>query len=80
MRGQSMKKLSCPHCTGGELRRLNRIGFIERRVLCSLGIFPWECVLCRKKTYRRNDGHVDLAKREAERLAARESTAQASRV
>jgi hypothetical protein len=75
MSGQTMEKLVCPHCAGGELRRLNRIGVMERRVLSALGIYPWECVLCRKKMYRRNDGHVDIAKREAQRVAARKSTA-----
>ena len=33
-------------------RRLNRVGFFERTVLPKLGLFPWECALCRNKVFR----------------------------
>jgi hypothetical protein len=47
----------CAHCQGKECRRLNREGFLERRILPLLGYFPWECSLCRKKFFLRADGH-----------------------
>jgi hypothetical protein len=46
----------CTDCALGEMRRLNRIGFWERRVLSSFGYYPWECVLCRKKRYLKTAG------------------------
>lgn len=38
----------CPKCDGIELRRQGRFGFWQRAVLSRLGLFPWECGLCRK--------------------------------
>lgn len=53
-----MKRL-CPRCHGKEYRRVNRKGFWERTVLTFLGYFPWECTLCRTKTFLRVEGpHV----------------------
>jgi hypothetical protein len=46
----------CPTCPRAEMRRLNRMGFWERRVLSFFGYYPWECVICRKKRYRRGSG------------------------
>jgi len=46
----------CPTCPLGEMRRLNRRGFWERRVLSLFGYYPWECVLCRKRRYRKGAG------------------------
>jgi hypothetical protein len=51
-----MKK-QCGRCHAEEFRRLNRMGFLERKVLPMLGYFPWECALCRRKTYLHADGH-----------------------
>ncbi len=42
------EKPHCPQCDGIELRRQGRIGFLQRTVLPRLGLFPWECGLCRK--------------------------------
>jgi hypothetical protein len=38
----------CSQCEGIELRRQGRFGFWQRSVLARLGLFPWECGLCRK--------------------------------
>lgn len=46
----------CSACGEAEMRRLNRIGFWERHVLSFLGYYPWECVFCRKKRFRRGSG------------------------
>ncbi|MFC6645768.1 hypothetical protein ACFQBQ_09285 [Granulicella cerasi] len=45
--------LRCRRCeVKGELRRVNRKGWLEREFLTRLGLYPWECVLCRAKSYR----------------------------
>jgi hypothetical protein len=57
---EPMKK-QCGRCHAEEFRRLNRVGVLERKVLPLLGYFPWECALCRRKTYLHADGHRVLA-------------------
>jgi hypothetical protein len=47
----------CRYCSGKELRRVSRRGYFQRVFLPKLGIFPWECVLCRHKYFLRDDGH-----------------------
>ena len=42
------EKPHCPQCDGIELRRQGRVGLLQRVVLPRLGLFPWECGLCRK--------------------------------
>ena len=42
------EKPHCPQCDGIELRRQGRIGFLQRAVFPRMGLFPWECGLCRK--------------------------------
>jgi hypothetical protein len=49
-------KRQCANCAGKECRRLNRQGFLERRVLPLMGYFPWECAVCRKKVFLRTTG------------------------
>ena len=36
----------CKKC-GTELRRMSRDGFLQKRVYPLLGLFPWECPVCR---------------------------------
>jgi hypothetical protein len=55
-----MKK-QCERCHAEEFRRLNRVGFVERKVLPLLGFFPWECALCRRKTFLQADGHKTVS-------------------
>jgi hypothetical protein len=43
-------------CHNTEMRRLNRIGFWERRVFSYFGYYPWECVICRKKRFLKSAG------------------------
>jgi hypothetical protein len=50
-----MKK-QCDRCSGKFFRRLNRKGWMERKVLPFLGLYPWECALCRRKVVLRTDG------------------------
>jgi hypothetical protein len=44
----------CKNCGAQDaLRRQHRRGFFQRRLFPIFGLFPWECVLCRKvKLYR----------------------------
>jgi hypothetical protein len=45
-----MKGGHCTHCNG-YMRRLNRRGYIREVILPLLGLYPWECVICRKVAY-----------------------------
>jgi hypothetical protein len=33
-------------------------------LLSLLGFYPWECIICRKRVYFRNDGHDLMTKGE----------------
>jgi hypothetical protein len=46
----------CFWCGSTNFRRVNRSGFLQRYVLCVLGWYPWECVICRRKTLLRKVG------------------------
>ena len=46
----------CPDCGNQEYRRLPREGVFERSLLPLLGLFPWECRVCQRKTYMRLRG------------------------
>jgi hypothetical protein len=52
----AIRKL-CDYCPGKEYRRLNRNGFLERKVYPIFGFYPWECALCRRKAYLQSNGH-----------------------
>jgi hypothetical protein len=55
------------HCGSGAMRRINRHGMLERALLPKLGLYPWECAMCRRKTYLRDNGHSDLRRKGAAR-------------
>ena len=47
--GTAMKwnaEIACPKCKGTAALRINRSGFLQRRVLGLLGIYPWKCGAC----------------------------------
>ncbi len=46
----------CGRCSPGVFRRVNRVTLLERTLFTWLGIFPWECVSCRRKRYFRDPG------------------------
>lgn len=53
----------CTHCASGPFRRVNRQGWLQQRVLPSLlGLFPWECVMCRRKKFFRDNGNRPSAR------------------
>jgi hypothetical protein len=58
-----LKRFFCPKCVNARLRRVNRAGFWERAFLSRLGFYPWECVMCRRKTFHHNDGHIRRGER-----------------
>jgi hypothetical protein len=39
-------EIACPKCKGSAALRINRNGFLQRRVLGLLGIYPWKCGAC----------------------------------
>jgi hypothetical protein len=43
---------------------VNRRSFLERSLLTLLGFYPWECVMCRRRVYFRDNGHRLIAKGE----------------
>ena len=51
-----LSKRPCKQCGSGHMRRLNRRGWTQLQLLPMLGIFPWECTLCRSRTFRRDNG------------------------
>jgi hypothetical protein len=53
----TLKERVCYWCGSTSHRRLSRRSFLEKRVLSWLGIYPWECVMCRRRVYFRSDGH-----------------------
>lgn len=64
------------HCGSSALRRVNRQGFLEESVLPKLGLYPWECAMCRRKTFLRDNGHGELRRKHARRGSAGEVSEQ----
>ncbi len=58
-----MKKKVCFYCGATAFRRINRSNFLQRTVLPWFGFFPWECAMCRKKSFYRDDGHSELRRK-----------------
>jgi hypothetical protein len=57
--GRIREKLTakvCFWCGSTKFRRVNRRGMLQRYVLTALGWYPWECAICRRKTFRRKSG------------------------
>jgi hypothetical protein len=55
------------HCGSSALRRINRHGFLEETMLPKLGLYPWECAMCRKKTFLRDNGHAEIRRKQGSR-------------
>jgi hypothetical protein len=53
----------CRSCGSSALRRVNRTGYLQRAILARLGYFPWECAICRNKSFFKDDGHGNAARR-----------------
>jgi hypothetical protein len=58
----------CPACKSTAAMRINRTGFMQRKVLGLFGIYPWKCgscgttFLCRRRGHRhRRDSNPDHA-------------------
>lgn len=58
-----MTEKVCTRCRATALRRVNRVGFVQGVLLPLLGFFPWECALCRRKMFFRDDGHTEQRER-----------------
>jgi hypothetical protein len=60
----TLKERVCYWCGSTAHRRVNRRSVLEKTFLSLIGFFPWECVICRKRVYFRDDGHRLIAKGE----------------
>jgi hypothetical protein len=59
-----MNEKVCNRCKGRSFRRVNREGFLQRAVYSYFGFYPWECVMCRRKVYYRDEGRRARRKKE----------------
>lgn len=50
----------CSRCGGFTFERLQRTGFLQRRILPFFNRYPWRCVICNKLTYRTARNNVEL--------------------
>jgi len=57
-----LKDKLCIWCNATAFRRINRHGFLQEVVFPYFGYYPWECVMCRKRAFFRDDGHKDIKK------------------
>ena len=58
-------EVNCPKCNSASAMRINRNGFLQRKVFGFFGIYPWKCGACgsvflfrRRGNRRRSSGHV----------------------
>ncbi len=52
----------CERCGGFTFERLQRTGFLQRRIMPFFHRYPWRCVLCNKLTYRTARNNLELRK------------------
>jgi hypothetical protein len=48
--------MQCQKCKRGELNRVSRAGLMQRLILPLLGLFPWECGVCKDRSLCRTRG------------------------
>jgi hypothetical protein len=51
-----MKPVTCTKCGASAAIRINRSGFMERRVLGYFGYYPWKCGECGRVFFFRSRG------------------------
>lgn len=47
----------CPTCKASVAMRVNRTGFLQRKLLGHFGIYPWKCGACGALFLFRHRGH-----------------------
>jgi len=55
---------ACPKCgVPGGMSRQQRYGFLQTKILPLLGLYPWECLHCRRLSYfrRRYKERIEVA-------------------
>lgn len=74
--GENMKvahvHTNCSACGGRTLKRLPRVGILERRVFSAVGYYPWKCSRCGAKFLLKKRGisvHRDQPRRPDEAIA-----------
>jgi len=65
-------EVECPTCKANVAMRINRDGFLQRRVLTLFGLYPWKCGACGAGFLYRSRGlrHQRLGKRVSESSAS----------
>jgi hypothetical protein len=43
-----MDDIRCMKCSGGKLARIERRGFLEKKIFRLLGYYPWRCRVCKR--------------------------------
>ncbi len=61
-------KVLCPECGGDHPRRVERKGFLQRKVYPIFGYYPWFCPDC-KSTFAMRKRHRRKSKRKEEYLS-----------
>ncbi len=51
-----MKEKLCFRCKTKAFRRINREGFLQTVIFPYFGYYPWECIMCRRRFFFRDDG------------------------
>ena len=64
---RTSSKVVCPKCRSKTMRRMPRHGFWQNVVLSWFGLYPWECVFCRKVHYFRYRGLTRRRRSSSER-------------
>jgi hypothetical protein len=51
--------MQCPKCSEEDvMRRMERVGWLEKKFLPIFGFYPWECSGCRKRSMMKDRGEV----------------------
>jgi hypothetical protein len=55
---QTHGSVTCPRCGSNRIFRKERMGLFQRRIFPLLGLYPWECRMCRLVCLMRRRYHA----------------------
>jgi transposase-like protein len=61
---KSTSEIVCPICQSKSALRINRNGFLQRRVFWMFGYYPWKCGTCGSTFLYRKRGHKHRSRRD----------------
>jgi hypothetical protein len=71
MSTKSTPEVFCPVCKESTARRVNRDGFLQRKVLVIFGMYPWKCGACGSTfLYRRRGLHPQSSSHRSQSVSA----------